>query len=131
MSFSRLRSSFRDLFASRPRALVLLAVLNGFPLLAFPPKMLLKGWAAVLAVVVLWVLLGWGLLSYRPWARLLTVFVHGFNIISRLLVLFPNSTLADGSVNLGLLISTVIAILLSGWVLYEIDKPDMLLAFEA
>ncbi len=107
------------------RVLLLIVVLQIIPLI-MPPL----GGVAIIPMILLWLLMAWGLWSYQPWARLLTIFIQGFNIIMRVIVVLPNIVTKQGDVHLDNLVIAVIAVILSGAFLYFIDKSDMQLAFE-
>jgi len=113
-----------------PTALILVAALQFLAPLCLPPRMLASIspvlWALVAA---LFLLLGIALLRRRAWGRLATIFVQGFNILVRLLVLLPNVvTKASGgqsSVDVWLLGTFLVSMLLSAVVLYYVDLPEV------
>lgn len=113
-----------------PTALILAAALQFLAPLCLPPRMLASIspvlWALVAA---LFLLLGIALLRRRAWGRLATIFVQGFNILVRLLVLLPNVvTKASGgqsSVDVWLLGTFLVSMLLSAVVLYYVDLPEV------
>ncbi len=113
-----------------PTALIAVAALQFLAPVCLPPRML-AGITPVVWVLAaaLFVLLGVGLLRRRAWARLATVFVQGFNILVRLLILMPNvvSRSSAGKVTLDapLLITFVVSMLLSAVVLYYVDLPEV------
>jgi hypothetical protein len=66
--------------------------------------------------------------STAPWPLFLICFSQGFNIISRLLMLMPQSTQKVGSamvLNGQYLIMTVISMVVSGFILWYLDKPEV------
>ena len=113
-----------------PNGLIVAAGLQFIAPLCLPPR-LLAGITPMLwaLIVVLFSLLGVALLRRRPWARLATEFVQGFNIIVRLLVLLPNvaqrSAADKVTVDVPLLITFTISMLLSAVVLYLVDRPSV------
>ena len=82
-------------------------------------------------LVLLSVFLGWALLHRKPWGRLLTIFVQGMNIIIRIITLFANVYSPESGLNVGLLVTYVLSIAISGFLLSYIDKPEMQLIFES
>lgn len=66
--------------------------------------------------------------SPAPWPIFLVAFAQGFNIISRLLMFMPNSTLeVDGVqlLNSTYLIMTIISMIISGIILWYIELPEV------
>jgi hypothetical protein len=108
-----------------------LVATSQFIALVFLPPQMLASISPVLwgLVVVLFGLLGLYLLRRRAWARLATVFVQGFNILVRLLVLVSNivakSEVGAVQVNFWLLGTFVISMLMSAVILYYVDLPDV------
>ncbi|NLG29255.1 MAG: hypothetical protein GX557_15200 [Chloroflexi bacterium] len=113
-----------------PTGLIVIAALQWVSILCLPPALLMSI-SPVLWIVlaVLFVGLGIMLLQRRAWARLATIFVQGFNIIVRLLVLLPNvaSKAASGQVQVdyAMLGTFLLSMLLSAAVLYYVDLPDV------
>ena len=115
------------------KRLLLFAILQVVPILLFPPAMLLSGSGgintgaiALAAVVVLiFALLGWGLLRGRGWALTMSIFLQGLNLIVRLMMLFPNAVSKAGAWDVPLIITYLAAIILSGWLMVRLDRPDV------
>jgi membrane associated rhomboid family serine protease len=111
-----------------PTSLTLIALLQVIAVLVLPPS-LLRGIGVPIAVAlaVVFGLLGFSLLRLRDWARVATVFIQGFNIIVRLLILLSNVVPkgAEGQVDMGLLVTSLVSMFLSACVLYLIEKPDI------
>jgi hypothetical protein len=117
-----------------PTNLILIAALQFIPPLVLPPD-LLKGMSPALwgLVAVLFAALGINLLRRRAWARLASIFVQGFSIIVRLLVLVGHARLGtDPSAPLDawLLSTSAVSMLLSGLILYMIDEPEIQMAVQ-
>jgi hypothetical protein len=113
-----------------PTGLIVVAALQWVPILCLPPAMLTSISPMLwIALAVLFVGLGILLLRRHAWARLATIFVQGFNIIVRLLVLLPNvaSKAASGQVQVdyAMLGTFLLSMLLSAAVLYYVDLPDV------
>lgn len=120
----------------KSRVVSIVAILQFIPPLIFPPGVLtstnLTAMIPLLAgVLALFGLLAWGLLTYRGWARVLTTFIQGLNMIARLLILFPNAVKEGGQADLAFILTSVISIVFSGILLYFIDKPDVEVIFES
>jgi len=119
----------------RPVLIVLIAFLQVVPILLLPPE-LLRSMNRVLLLIPLaiFALLGWGLFTLRPLARTMSIFLHGLSIIVRLLVTLARvvpSKQAGTPANVPLLATSALSILVSGMILYYVDKPDTQLLFEA
>jgi cytochrome bd-type quinol oxidase subunit 2 len=108
-------------------------VLGLIPILLFPPStydLKSQEWWLPLILVVL-ALVGIVQLlrkSSAPWPIYLVAFAQGFNIISRLLMFMPNSTVeVEGAqvVNSTYLIMTVISMVISGIILWYIELPEV------
>jgi hypothetical protein len=108
-----------------PTALVAVAILQFIPLLILPPATL-RGVGPALAAVllVLFLLLGVSLVRRRAWSSTASIFVQGFNIIIRILVMVSQGV-HKGQVDLWLLGACVLSIILSAVILYYIDQPDI------
>ncbi|MBC7264662.1 MAG: hypothetical protein H5T64_09980 [Chloroflexi bacterium] len=113
----------------------MIAIFQIIPLLILPPDLFRTASVRFLILpLVLFGLLAWGLVTYRKWARRLSIFVQGFHIIIRLLTLLPRAYIphaAGGGPNWPWILTSVAAILLSGLFLYIIDQPEIQLVFEA
>ncbi|MFO7918675.1 MAG: hypothetical protein R6V13_11395 [Anaerolineae bacterium] len=112
-----------------PRGLLLVAIFQFVPPLILPPSTFASASFLVwLFVIPLFVLLGINLARGRAWSRLATVFVQGFNIIVRLLVLISNAVTVQGGdavLNVWMVITSLLSITLSAVVLYYIDRPEV------
>jgi len=76
-------------------------------------------------------LLGWALWGRKSWGRILTIFAQGFNVIVRVITLFPNVYKSETGLDLALLASYVVSITLSVVILSYIDRSEVQLAFES
>lgn len=117
-----------------PKQLILIAALQFIPPLILPPDVLASMTPAVWGLAaLLFAMLGWNLLSRRVWARLATIFVQGFSIIVRLLVLVSHVRSGpdvSAPVNGWLLGTMVVSMILSGVILYAIDTPEIEMAMQ-
>jgi hypothetical protein len=119
----------------RPVVITIIAILQIIPILLMPPGVLQTiNRVLLLAPVVIFALLAWGLLTLQPVARTLTIFLHGMNIIVRLLVTMARvvpSRQEGTPADVPLFVASVLSIALSTVILYYVDKPDTQLVFEA
>jgi hypothetical protein len=60
-----------------------------------------------------------------PWPWYLVSFSHGFNIISRVMLLLPNAVSTAGNVNAGYILLTLIALAGSLAFLWYTELPDV------
>ncbi|MFP3896232.1 MAG: hypothetical protein ACLFV5_05270 [Anaerolineales bacterium] len=111
------------------RGLVLIAIFQFVPPLILPPSTFANvSFLVWLFVILLFALLGINLARGRAWSRLATVFVQGFNIIVRLLVLIGNAvTMRDGDpvLDVWMVTTSLLSIILSAVVLHYIDRPEV------
>ncbi|OQA44745.1 MAG: hypothetical protein BWY52_01520 [Chloroflexi bacterium ADurb.Bin325] len=121
-------------FLTRPPVIIAILILQLIPLLLFPAKSYAptsQEWWLPLLLVIMAVLADFQIIVRRspavgPW--LLIGFAQGFNIISRLLMLWPNATIATEAgpvVNGGYLLLTAIAMAASAWLLMYTEKPQV------
>ena len=130
---------------SRPVLITIIAILQIIPIFLLPPKVLVsllrtfetsKPIIRLLfaSPVIIFAVLGWALLTFRPQGRLMTIFLQGFNIIVRLLItmshVVPSKT-PGTPVDVPLLVSSLLSIALSVVILFYVDQPEMQLLFEA
>jgi hypothetical protein len=93
--------------------------------------MLVSANPLLLAVpAALFIFLGWALLTLKPWATTLCIFVQGFNVITRFLILWSNASPGE-TTNWAFVITSIGSIALSSAILYLIDKPNVQVAFQA
>jgi hypothetical protein len=119
----------------RPVLITVIALLQIVPVVLLPPKMLrATNPLFLLPALILFGLLAWALLTWRPAGRTMTIFVQGFNIIVRALVTMSHvvpSKVAGTPADLPLLITFLVSIAISVLILFYVDQPEMQLLFEA
>lgn len=113
---------------------IALLILQIIPLLLFPPESFLAStqewWLPVLLVLMVFVA-DFALLvrhSTAIWPWNLISFAQGFNIISRLMMLFPHATKTVGNatvLNAPYVALTLLAIALSAFLLWYIEWPEV------
>jgi hypothetical protein len=114
--------------------IILILILQVIPLLLFPPRIYGTGsqqlWLP--ALLVLFVVAADARLilgrtrSVGAWY--LRAFAQGFNVISRLLMVWPNGSTVNGDVvtmNWDYLLLSIVAIALSTWLLVYMEKPQV------
>ncbi len=116
---------------SRPVEVTLIAILQFIPALILPPELLASVNPVLFLVpLVFFAFLCWAMLTLKRWALPLCVFVQGFNVIARFLIMFPQAT-GEAGVNVLFLITSLIGIALSSAILFVLDQPRVHVAFEA
>lgn len=78
------------------------------------------------------VFLGFYVWTRRPWAKTLTIFLQGFNIIARIMMTLSNAAepiKTGGGAHWSFIVTSLAAMALSGLILYRFDAPDIEVAF--
>jgi hypothetical protein len=102
-----------------------LLLLQPLPLLLFPPALLAEAVPLIaITVAVMWGL-SWMVWRRRAWALTLSIFIQGLNVIIRLMMLLPNAISSSGTFDLGFIVTSVLAIILSWLFLYRLDNQDL------
>lgn len=125
--------SFRQAIASRGVIVAALA-LQVIPLLLFPPEVFSPAtqewWLPALLVLMALIASAELVLrrSDKPWPWSLISFAHGFNIISRLMMIWSKAVIGSGDnamVNWGYLSLSFVAMLLSALMLWYTEQPTV------
>ncbi len=118
-----------------PILIVAIAVLQVIAVLLMPPKTLASINPLLLLVPLpVFAFIAWALITLRPIGRTLTIFVQGLNIVVRVLITMAKvvPSKAPGTpADLPLLISSLLAVILSVVMLFYVDQPEMQLLFES
>jgi len=119
----------------RPALISIIAALQILPILLLPPKFYLSANYLLFAVpLVVFAVLAWALFTLRPAGRALTIFLQGFNIIIRTLITLAKvvPSKAPGTpADIPLLVTSLVSIVLSTFILFYVDQPEIQLLFEA
>jgi hypothetical protein len=110
------------------RLILFVAIFQFIPLLLYPPQILLSVSPIFLVIAVLLLaLVGWQFVQRQAWASIFSTFLQGFNIITRIILLFPHALINQGAgeVNYLFLTTGVLAILLSIYFLYLLSRPEL------
>ncbi|MFH1084186.1 MAG: hypothetical protein V1772_00280 [Chloroflexota bacterium] len=112
-----------------PIGLWIVAIFQFVAPLILPPVLYARFTLALLVpVALLFVLLGVNLLRRQAWSRVATIFVQGFNIIVRLLLVMSNAVQGrklGNPLDVALLGSCFLSMALSAIILYYVDLPDV------
>jgi hypothetical protein len=113
------------------RFITFIAFAQFVPLVLFPWDLSVRSLIFFVILLLLSAFLGWALIQRKPWGRTLTIFVQGLNIVVRIITLFGNVYKPEVGLDAALLVTYLLAIVLSGAILSYIDRPEVQLAFEA
>lgn len=91
----------------------------------YPPRTIMAGYLAILFAMALFAALGFLLLRGSSQALTLMIFLQGLNAIIRIMMFFPNATFSDGSLNPAYVITSVLSIGLSIFLLLRLDQVDV------
>lgn len=81
--------------------------------------------AAIIAIVVLFISLGFLLLRGNSTALTLSIFLQGLNVITYILMFFPNATYSDGTINIVYIITSLISMAISTYLVLRLDQVDV------
>lgn len=119
---------------TRPGTIILVLLLQLIPLLLFPASSFAsttqEWWLPVLLVVMVLVACIEVIVRRRAtaWPWYLISFAHGFNIISRLMMVWPHATVISGDAtvaNWPYIVLTILAMAMSVFVLWYTEKPTV------
>lgn len=100
-------------------------LLQFIPIVLFPLETLQSGITVIGVVILLFTLLGYGLWRGRTWGLHMSIFIQGLNIIIRIMMFFPNVVSKQGVWDITYFVINIVAMLLSGWFLLRLDRPDV------
>jgi len=100
-------------------------VLPILAVLLYPPDMLLGGAAVIIVIVLLFIGLGILLMQGRDLALTFSIFVQGMNAIIRLMMFFSNGFTPQGQANAAFVITSLLGLALSVWLLMRLDRSDV------
>ncbi len=125
--------SFRQAIANRG-VIVAVLLLQVIPLLLFPVETFApttqEWWLPALLVMMALIASGELILrrSDKPWPWYLISFAHGFNIISRIMMIWPKATTGSGdnmALNWEYLALTLVSMLLSALMLWYTERAKV------
>jgi hypothetical protein len=100
-------------------------VLPAIAPLLFPPEIIGGAWIAILLDVILFAALGFALTRGRLTALTLSIFLQGLNVIVRLMMFFPNSATQDGTWLYANIITSILSIGISMYLVLRLDQVDI------
>ncbi|RPI35158.1 MAG: hypothetical protein EHM70_00500 [Chloroflexota bacterium] len=105
--------------------ILLYFVLPIIAILLFPLDSLLSSLPLVLFMVVLFIALGMLLLRGKSLALTLAIFLLGLNGIIRMMMFFSRSVSTTGQADLPFIITSLLSLVLSTYLLLRLDRPDV------
>lgn len=89
--------------------------------LFYPPDLLLGGLVVIPVVIATFILLG--IILWRGNLTMLTfcAFIQGLNVITRIMMFFPHTVSKNGTVDVVYMITNIISIILSVYILLRYD----------
>jgi hypothetical protein len=93
--------------------------------LLYPPDMLLGGIAVLVVILLLFIGLGILLMQGRALALTFSIFVQGMNVIIRLMMFFSNGFNDQGQAHAAFMITSLLGLSLSIWLLMRLDRSDV------
>jgi hypothetical protein len=93
--------------------------------LILPPRLLEGGFLGIIVELILFGALGFFLLRGQSTALKLSIFLQGLNVIIRVMMLLPRSTYTDGTVDYVYIVTSVISIALSLYMVLRLDQVDV------
>jgi hypothetical protein len=116
------------------RRLAPLFFLQIIPLVLYPPDLMASGFAVLAVVALAYAALGFMVLRGRAWALSLSIFSQGFNVIIRTMMFFSQAVHLVGDqrvVDVAWIVTGLVAIALSVWFLFRLDRADVRLLMTA
>jgi hypothetical protein len=120
-------------YLTSPKAISVMLILQFIPMVMFPPESFSpktqEWWLPVLlAILAIIAIIQIYRHSVATWPWHLIGFSQGFNIISRLLMLFPHATLNEGGgqvFNTSYVVLSVLSMALSAFLLWYTELPEV------
>jgi len=100
-------------------------VLPAIAPLLFPLEIIGGAWIAILLDVILFAVLGFFLIRHRMTALTLSIFIQGLNVVIRLMMFFPNSATPDGTWLYANIITSILSIAISMYLVLRLDRVDI------
>ena len=100
-------------------------LLQGLPILLYPLPMLQSAPIAFALIFIAFAGLGFLALRGRAWAFTLSIFCQGMNVIVRLMMVWPNAMTDEGALNPAFVLAMLAGIIVSTWLLFRMDRPDV------
>jgi hypothetical protein len=93
--------------------------------LLYPPFTIFAGYWAILLAVILFGGLGFLMVQGRAQALKLSIFLQGLNAIIRIMMFFPHAAYSNGSIDIVYVVSAILSISLSTFLLLRLDRVDI------
>ena len=93
--------------------------------LVLPPRMLAGGFLGIIAEVILFGAMGFFLMRGWSTALKLSIFLQWLNVIVRVLMLLPHATFSNGVIDFVYIITSLLSIGLSLYLVLRLDRVDI------
>ncbi len=93
--------------------------------LIYPPSMILPGLPLIIIALILLALLGVVIWRGRSWALRLMIFIQGLNVIIHVMMFFSHAKSPDGLLDLPYILTSLISMVLSTYLLLRLDRVDI------
>ena len=110
---------------STTKRFLLFILLPVIALLSYPPSLIGGGILLIAIMAALFVLLGWALWTGRNAALTFSIFLHGINVVVRTMMFFSQAIPKDAPANIPFIITSIIGIALSMYLLLRLDMSDV------
>jgi hypothetical protein len=104
---------------------LLFFVLPIIAVMSYPPEWLMSAIGVVIVALAFFIFLGIMLMRGRHLALTFSIFVQGFNVIIRLMMFFPNGISSHGVYDYVYIVTCLIGLILSLWLLLRLDHDDV------
>jgi hypothetical protein len=131
ISKERTRHPMRRHALTARGTIILVLILQFIPLVLFPPASFspaTQEWWLPILLAVMILIADVELIARRSpasWPWDLVAFAQGFNVISRLMMLWPHATLPAGGANVPYVLMALLSMLLSAFLLWYTALPDV------
>jgi len=105
--------------------ILLFIVLPTITPLLYPPQTLAAGLPVIAVGILIFVILGILLMRGRSMALTLTIFIQGVNVIVRLMMFLPHAQTASGQLDWIYILTNILSIALSTYILLRLDRVDV------
>lgn len=110
---------------TKKRFILPIIFLQFLPIILYPLEILQSGFIAIGGVFLLFLFLGYGIWRGRIWGLVMSIFLQGFNIVIRMMMFFAHAVSEEGVWDITYASISLLAMIISGWFLIRLDKPDV------
>jgi hypothetical protein len=100
-------------------------VLPILAVLLYPPSIFESGLGVIIVALIFFIALGVFIMRGRELALTFAIFLQGMNVIIRIMMFWNGAVTKAGVTDLSYIIFTILAIILSTWLLLRLDRQDI------